>query len=380
MATFPLEFDGQTVGVDKLSGTKYVHAYSELIQQLLRHGAGTRYGYALSPTYIYPVPGKQRVVAQTGRSWVPGQRLLAYKAGSTANWRIVVVRAYDPATGTLDLDVVSSSRFETPEAGVSHWYFTPNFVEQISAASSVISLSGGGTAGYSVETARNGLLLPTNSSIKEWFADFFLNESHVRHVTSTGSSEEVLRTNEFSGQDLVYPYDNSPGIYHLSAAVGQSESVQFGLDYWQNWADFGGAATLFECGLYPSQVSATNYYRFDVGLLGANAAAKFRFECGVNSQRFQVIHGVNSSYTTVNTTTTVTEGVYYKLRIEVSGSNLLFKVNGTTVATVSASSYQSVSASNRMTPMVKVTGISSGMDAEVFVDYLYFRKQFTSGR
>ena len=74
MATFPLEFDGQTVGVDKLSGTKYVHAYSELIQQLLRHGAGTRYGYALSPTYIYPVPGKQRVVAQTGRSWVPGQR------------------------------------------------------------------------------------------------------------------------------------------------------------------------------------------------------------------------------------------------------------------------------------------------------------------
>lgn len=383
MSQMPLYFEGQLVDINQLSGNNYVQGYPELMTLMGRHVRNPANGYALAPTFIYPLPGKQRIYAQTGRSWKPGTRLRAYRAGNTGDWRTVMVHAYDPATGVLDIQVVASNNFETPRVGAQAWFLTPNFYEVVGTTAA--ALTTGGTGGFDIDSARAGLALPVNVKYQQWFADFLHNENFISVVTTTNTTDEgVAGTTALSGAALSYGYDNNPGVYRLDAGSGGGNTVrslQIGRSFLHHWTDFTGDDTLFECGLFITGVSATNYYRMEVGLIGGNGQVKFQFQCSINTQRFQVIHGINGGTTTVNTSVAAVAGSFFKFRFIKAGGNISAFINGANVATLTGSTYSQVTATNRMTPMVRVTSLTGGgLTASADVDYIFYRKQFLNGR
>ena len=376
MAPLPLVIGGQRVTIDQLAGQNYVVGYPELIALIVRHCENPSYGYALAPAYIYPLPGKQKIWALPGRSWAPGQRLKAFRIGDSSDYRIIFVHKYDKMTGELWLEVVAASKFSTIKLGGNGFFLQPHFLEPVGA--SAVAVANGGTAGTNVDEIRASLMLPFNPSYSVLFSDFVVPDSFCRIGTS--SSDLGPAYQDRISTNVPFSFSSHPGVYGFSRQATQH--VCFGRG-WINWADMSGDNTAFEAMVNFDNLSSSNAYTYEVGLIGTATGGKISisYQEDQNTGRFQVIHGVSNSYTTVNSTFTVAADTWYKLRIAIAGSNIIASANGTQLASFSKTNYQNVAQSNLMTPMARLT-VTGTTDTSImaYLDYLYFRKHFPSGR
>lgn len=360
MSTLPLVIGGQTVSVDQLSGYNYVHGYPELAGLLKEHGRRPYFGWTVEGAYVYCTPGKQRILTTPGKSWCAGYRLRASRFGNSGDYRTLRVISYDKDTGLMHVEVVASSTFSTPESGSTGYYLYPEFPEAM--GTSLLGISSGAVGGRDPITARSGIRVSEPEDYSEFYLDFLSPEDYCS-MNTTGATYVRFPVPGFPETSLQLTFDTHPGYFRFA----DSDTVAIGRPY-LDWTDFSGDQTYFECAIRFEQL--VSGYSITFGLLGASAKLVFVYDFSVNSSRFTVVHGVSSSYTTINTTFTPVVSTWYTLKIYVSGSNILFTINGTTVATISKTNYQGVSSSNLMTPQITHTGDPKSP----YIDYMYFKK------
>lgn len=374
MATLPLVINGQLVDINQLSGYNYVSGYPELANLLWRHCQNPSHGWTLQGMYIYPIPGRQKIFALPGRSWAPGQRLKAYRFGNTGDYRIIFVRKYDKYTGELWIEVVGSPIFTTPKMGATGYYLMPHFIEPVFSA--VAPITSGGTAGATIDEARQGLLLPDTTKYLTLYNDFISPDSYCLACnTNTVICDAYNDGGVTVGTSLGAAYNQHPGLFTLTGLSG-ANTVAFGRPY-LNWTDFSGDDTYFETDVIFNTLASSASYTFQCGLVGPSGNVRVAYTDTLNSGRFVLQHGVNGTITTVTTTLAVTTNTWYKIRLFVASSNIQLQINGGNYAVAAKTNYQGVSQTNLMTPMVRMTG--SGYQA-ILVDYLYFLKHFPGGR
>lgn len=365
-------FNEQAVTPAQLTGTNYVQGYHELITMMAEYLKDTANGYSTSSTFIYPLPGTQRIYATPTRSWLPGVRLRAYKGGKPSNWRTIIVKEYNKDTGEMVIEVVASSDFETADTGTGFWYLTPNFMEGIQT--SPVSVSAGGTGASSVDSARNSIIAPLNRKVKEWFTDFILPSTDFR---LNGQLFDPLPVR--TGASLDYPYSTSPGVFEL---VGEPTSaIEIGNSAIKGWTDFSGENTLFEARITFPVIPLSIGPLYEIGLASAQTQLLIVVEPGVNLNKFRYKYGTGGAFTTVDSASAYAPSTFYTFRIQASGANILFLVNGSSLGSVPASAYSGLSGINKFTPTIKAsTSKLGGNNTFAHVDYMYFRKEFPLGR
>lgn len=378
MTALPLDFYGQTVGINQLSGQNYVQGWPELVQLILAASQNPSFGYALPPCFVYPTPGKQRVYAIKGRSWMPGQRLRAYRFGNAGDYRTVMVHAYDFYSGILDIEVVASSTYETEAGAATGYYFTPYFSEPIGA--SLVSIATGGTGGSDIDSSRKALLLPTQRNYSIFYSDFVNPNSWARHSINNVDKGAASFNNTGSGS-LNIDYQNHPGILYMQnvVSVNDVEVVSFGRPFEHGWCDMSGDDTMFESLFYFPALSVSGAYLFETGLIGSQAKIAVSYMDTLNTGKFQILSGVGASYSTFNSALTVASSTWYKVNISISGANVAITINGANGTTVAKSTFQGVTDLNKMIPMARLTMKAAGT-INSYLDYLYFRRHFNAGR
>lgn len=386
MSTLPLYINEQKITIDQLGGFAYPVGYPELVQLMLLHNKDPATGFSnpLSKPFIYPLPGKQSIYASRGRSWAPGQRLRAFKSGVGTAWLTILVNAYDKLTGKLTFEVTAASYFDVT---IPNFYMlTPYYPQYVNTA--LLPTANGGTAANTVDNARTNLQLPTHSAYSTQFADFTLPNSFARHVTKTAGVLADLGPAWESILPLTNSYEpnNNPGIVRIDntytpAAVGNSDAVFFGKPFLHDWTDFSGAGTAFECNVNLETLSAIagNGYLLEIGLVGSTAKLLCSYADNVNSGRFVYSSGVSSSFASLNTTLTVAINTWYKIRIEVTGATITFKINDAQAQTVTAATFAGLSGNNRMSPFARIT-ITNGNGSRAAIDYMMFRKNLSPVR
>lgn len=372
MSQLPLVIGGQLIDFNQLAGFNYVQGFPELMDRSWRHNRDAMIGYTENKTFIYPLPGKQRIYASPGKSWKPGSRLRAYRAGNVSDWRIVNVISYNTVTGELYIEIVGSSTFETAAMGGTAWLLTPFFTDMTQSAA--LPIANGGTAATSVDDARASLMLPHHSRYAHFYSDFIQPVSYCRIGSS--AVDEGMAIPVMSSVNLSEDFATHPGIYRLGVNTGH-RILGFGRYCASRWTDFSGDDTLFEMQFRLPALSSSGSYNFECGLIGTSAKITVAYTDTANSGRFQYIYGANASYSTSNSTLTVVAGTWYKMSIAVSGANINISIGAQSINT-SKAPFQGVSSGNRMMPATRLTRTSGSPIAEV--DYMYFRKHFTNGR
>lgn len=381
MSTLPLPINGEVFDINRLAGRTYVQDFPRLMSQLLEHERNPVFGYCLAPAFIYPLPGKQRIYTQVGKSWGPGCRLRAYRIGNAANWRTLLVHEYSAVTGIMYAEVTATSTFETSQVGATGYFITPYFPEGVNTTSA-LAFANGGTSAATVDAAREALLLPINRTATVMFADFvFLNRECRLMQNGVDLGAAIHSIVASPTWFLNYAYDQHPGIVDLitTGLLNSTAQLALGRPSDHHWTDFAGNDTLFEAQLLIPFLSTGGTFQIEVGLIGTNAKLSFSYKDTLNTGRFQFVYGVGASYTTIASALTVAAGTWYKFKISISGANIVFDVNGTQT-TVAASTYQGVALTNRMTPQIRITQAVAGSSGEAYVDYIYFRKTFPTGR
>lgn len=377
MSTLPLVIAGQTVGLGELAGYNYLSGYPELMTLLIQHCQDPANGYALSPAFIYPFPGKQKIYAQQGRSWQQGQRLRAAKIGLTTNWRTVIVHNYLPLTGELWIEVMASSVYESAQVGSGGWYLTPYFSEPIGAA--LVAIANGGTAAATVDDARVSLQLPLNTTYQTFFSDFIFPDCFCRNIYN--NVDQGAAVSYDAGTNLSIDFSAHPGLMKMQTQISTDvQQVSFGKAYNHHWADMSGDNSVFESLFHIPALSTSGTYQFETGLIGTNAKISLSYKDTLNAGSFQYVYGTGGAYTTTNTAVLAAINTWYKFTVVISGANVQMTINGASSTTTAKAAYQGVGTTNRMTPMARLTQAASALSPLVNLDYLYYRKFFPSGR
>jgi len=245
----------------------------------------------------------------------------------------------------------------------------------------LVALSAGGTGASDIDSARKSLLFNTQRNYNVIFADFINPNSWARHsVNSVDKGSAAINNNSSAG--LPIDYQNHPGILILQNAthLNDVEVVSFGRPWESGWADMSGDDTVFECLFNLSGLSTSGAYLIETGLIGATAKICVSYMDTLNTARFQILSGVSASYSTFNTTLTVAAATWYKVNISISGANVSITINGANGTTVAKSTFQGVSDANKMIPMFRATAKTATGVSIIYLDYLYFRRHFQSGR
>ena len=374
MATLPLYINGQLITIDQLSGFNYVVGYPELAALIAAHGATPMFGWTREAQYVYPLPGTQRLWTLPGRSWRAGTRLRASRFGANSDWRTLTVISYDRYTGEMYAEITASTAFTLPVTGGQGYYLTPYAYEPISSTGALPASYG--TGGFTVDDARAGLLLPNPSNYLCLFNDFVFPDSSIKVGTASATQQYTSFLDDGENTNNGIDYGTHPGVFTFGSSNNVT-SLYFG-KYYGPWTDMTGDNTFFEIDVLFPKLSSSGNYVFNAGLIGPNANVRVSYTDNVNSGRFVLQHGINGGLTSVNTTVTMAINTWYRIRLDISSTNIRLLINGSPSATASKTNYQNVAPTNLMIPTVR--SIGAAYANSVMTDYMFFLKHFPTAR
>lgn len=221
-----------------------------------------------------------------------------------------------------------------------------------------------------------------------FFSDF------VSSVGTGGTGDNVVAVNTGTGtQSLVQANDTRNRVGVVRSATGSTSTGSAAVATGTNQIRLGGGTWNIDAAVNVTTLSTSSErFQLAIGFIDSNTTANqtdgayFLYdEGGVStgsaaSANWQTVTCSNGSRTFTTTTTAVSAGSWVKLRLEVNaaGTQVLFKINGTTVATHIANI---PTGSNRQCGfgwiIIKSVGSTS---RTVDVDYFKVDAQFTSAR
>lgn len=403
----PLEFDDRLHNSLELVGKNYLSGFPDLMKAIaaqtykptysdLRKNLDvTQYGlptniFDKEKPYVYAFRGLQTVYAAPGRAFYPGADIRIYNrttAGSTRTLIAARVTAYNELTGKLTFDAYSVNY------GLDDSTVEVNKIPTLNARVSIFGAKNL-TAGTPLAIASGGLASTTErgglaaigsqnvSNVAEWFCDFtdandimalvpWINTS----INFVGSTVNPTTPEEHPGQmSIVGTIAATAGGWVFGFVGGPSGKNGFSLK---------GTGSFIE---YMIAVSAAptsgNNFDYSVGMCKDAAEHNALEGFGV-----QIIFATSAKFicsatgaASVTAATVPAANTWYKIRITNDGTNFVFVINGTTVATIAIASTTVDITNNLYMPSFGFGPTSRAAIITGYNDYVHVKEYFNQAR
>lgn len=404
---FPLEFDDRLHNSLELVGRNYLSGFPDLMKAIsaqtykttysdLRKTLDvTQYGLPNNPLdrekpYVYAFRGIQTVYAAPGRAFYPGADIRIYNrvtAGSTRTLIAARVIAYNELTGKLTFEA-NAINF-----GVDDFAMEVNKIPTLNArvslfgargltAGTPLSIASGGIAGTTERSGLAAIGSQNVSNIAEFFCDFLYMDEIMSLTPWINTAINFVGGTMASTTPEEHPGQMSIVAGISSQAAGWVFGYQGGVAG-KNGFGFKGTGSFIEYSVLVSAAPTTgNNYDYGMGVCKDaaehDALEGFGFKIIFATSARILCSATGAS--TVVAATVPAANTWYKCRITNDGTNFVYTINGTTVATISQASTTVDLTNNLYMPSFGFGPTTRAASITGFLDYVHVKEYFNNAR
>lgn len=403
----PLEINYQKFETSNFAGSNYLSGFPSIAAALAAQSYSATFSdaravYVADPTYprkdfVWMFKGLQCIYLAPGKAFGPGCDVRIYnKASAGATHGVVAARveSYDAITGLMWFDAYAISLgLDTGSPETNHIPITNTRVTAFNGKNVAVvgnrTIATGGTGATSDMDALNNFGSRNGRDVVEYLHDFLSPAEGPAHVF--GTTGTYLNAYGVAQSDPT----NHPGVIQLGAvttvASNRSKTLILANHARAPSSSYSGGITVMNAGCavewlvwQPALSNVTNEYTYVTGLYFINTSnieTYLQFAYTRTSSVNWKIQGraLNGSVTDTATATAVASA-WIKFRIEFDGTTFTFRINGTSVGTMTAASLGYVVGIN--TPLYFRSSITwvAGTSPIYDHDYVYIKKVFLGPR
>lgn len=377
MGTWPVKLGDQTFDALKFEGYNYADGYPDLMGKLVEESNALFTDYCTDKFCVEY--GTFDFIVSPNKTYRAGMRLLftsanttTYQYGVTASPKFIcLVVSYNSTSGVLKVKVE-----QITNRGISaKWTITVATdlnVQPYYTTARYIPVSSGGYGTEYVASSRAAVRIQESVYYAQEFFDDFISGNQPTKNQAGWTLADIDWTSSLSvateASFAITGQARKLGAWKVTLATAGEVFTYSPLLPFRHLSS--GVTTKFKASFNLGQLStSTRNYTLKVGMIGSTSGVWLEYNYNVNAGKWQTKVGGNSSIATGNTATTVATGEQ-TIDIEVVGSNVVFMVNGSTIATVAIGTANSTNVSDLMCPVIDFRcSATFSSNAVLYLDY-----------